>query len=165
MWWLYPPQLTAPRGDFRSEIYIAAPLVAALPVGHRLASETTLHLASLADEPFVLVPSTIRSRIHEAILQACTLAGFTPRVAQEADHLHLLLAFVDAGLGVTLVPGWVAEVAWHGVVFKPLEPRLPNYDLLFVWRADCTNTAVVNFREVARAINADRPSYGLGHLK
>ncbi|WP_408503088.1 LysR substrate-binding domain-containing protein [Paraburkholderia sediminicola] len=39
----------------------------------------------------------------------CADAGFTPNVAQEAHHRPTVLTLVDAGVGITLAPPWVAR--------------------------------------------------------
>ena len=96
-----------PPGELVGETFASAPLVAALPEGHRLAREKTLRMDMLAAEPFVMFPTSIRSRIVEIILAGCAAHSFSPNVAQEATQMHTLLALVDAGLGLTLVPQWV----------------------------------------------------------
>ena len=144
-----------PPGEFDSETFVAAPLVAALPRNHPLAALPSLSLANLAYEPFVLFPAAMRSRVLEVILAACAMASFTPWVVQEATQMHTLLALVDGGLGVTLVPRWVAREAVHDVAFRTLQPETPNYELLFAWRRDGPNTALAGFRDVAQHIPID----------
>ncbi|MEV0898056.1 LysR substrate-binding domain-containing protein [Actinoplanes sp. NPDC049802] len=45
--------------------------------------------------------------IRDVTLQACERAGFTPRFAVEGGEMDAVLAFVEAGLGVALVPSMV----------------------------------------------------------
>jgi DNA-binding transcriptional LysR family regulator len=113
-----------------------------------------LSLAALADEPFVLFPPTMRSRILELITAACAHAGFTPRIAQEAEQLHTLMALVSAGLGVTLVPDWVARAHPMGIRYARIEDALPQYELLVAWRTGATNPAIEAFRTIAEGTAA-----------
>ena len=63
-----------------TSLLVAAPLLAALPEGHRFAGQPSLSLAARADEPFVLFPPTMRSRILDATVLLFT-AGTTIFVA------------------------------------------------------------------------------------
>jgi DNA-binding transcriptional LysR family regulator len=45
--------------------------------------------------------------IRDVTLQACERAGFTPKFAVEGGEMDAVLAFVEAGLGVALVPSMV----------------------------------------------------------
>jgi DNA-binding transcriptional LysR family regulator len=45
--------------------------------------------------------------LRDATLEACRRAGFTPRFAVEGGEMDAVLAFVEAGLGVAVVPGMV----------------------------------------------------------
>jgi DNA-binding transcriptional LysR family regulator len=45
--------------------------------------------------------------LRDVTLEACRQAGFTPRFAVEGGEMDAVLAFVEAGLGVALVPSMV----------------------------------------------------------
>ncbi|HEU4346815.1 MAG TPA: LysR substrate-binding domain-containing protein [Actinoplanes sp.] len=45
--------------------------------------------------------------LRDVTLEACRRAGFTPRFAVEGGEMDAVLAFVEAGLGVALVPSMV----------------------------------------------------------
>lgn len=141
-----------PPGDFEVDSFVAAPLVVALPRNHRLAASNRIALSDLAEEPFVLFPAAMRSRVLELILAACATASFTPKVVQEATQMHTLLALVDAGLGVSLVPRWVAQEGVHEVVFRSIEPATPDYELLLVRRNDSTNHALRGLLDTAQSM-------------
>jgi DNA-binding transcriptional LysR family regulator len=78
--------------------------VAALPRGHRLATKSALNLSDLASETFVMYSDAHQSGLHSAAMLACQHAGFIPYVTQEAVQVQTLLALVESGLGVGLVP-------------------------------------------------------------
>lgn len=128
--------------DMESEVFVSSPLVAVLPRRHVLASRRSIRLEALTGEAFVLFPSSIHSRLLEIIIETCADAGFAPYVAQEAHHLHTVLALVDAGVGVTLAPPWIAHARAMDVAFVPVENPTPAYDLVFVRRHDSTNIAL-----------------------
>ena len=141
-----------PQGDFESEIFVSAPLIVALPAKHRLAAAQSVSLEALANEPFVLFPATMRSRLLEIVLSACANASFTPRVVQEATQIHTLVALVDAGLGITLLPAWAATKGSDQIIFREIASPSPRYDLMFVWNREKNNSLVQGFLDVAREI-------------
>lgn len=142
----------SPGHALKSVALAEAPLVAAIPEGHPLAVRPTLSIVELADESFVLFPRRMNSRLLEIIVACCASAGFAPRIVQEAEQLHTLLALVSAGLGVTLVPQWVARVQQLGVVYIPIDDLQTPYELIAAWNSSSDNPAVANFREIAARI-------------
>jgi len=101
--------------------FLEEPYVAVLPGHHRLASARAVSLADLSSEPFVLIARRVVAAIHDQIVAACVDAGFTIRVAQEATHIHAVVALVAAGCGVSLLPKSAAELGVRGVVCRPLK--------------------------------------------
>ena len=98
----------------------------------------------------------MRSRLLELVVAACAQAGFSPRIAQEVEQLHTLLALVSAGLGVSLVPGWVAAAQPAGISYALVEDHMPSYELLLAWRSDATHPAVDAFKGVAGRVRGTR---------
>jgi len=143
--------------DICTEPFAAAPFVAVLPKQHRLAGRRDISLRELATEPFVLFPTRKRTRMLEMIVAACSGAGYMPRVTQEAEQLHTLMSLVNAGIGVTLAPKWVAENFSTGASYAYLTDPLPNYELRIAWRkaATSTNVAINQFRRVVQSMSPD----------
>jgi DNA-binding transcriptional LysR family regulator len=148
-----------PGEDIESELLVDAPLLAALPLHHPLARRRSVPLAALAVEPFVLFPQTMRSRLLEIIISSCAAAGFLPRVVQEAEQMHTLVSLVSAGLGVTLVPAWVAAAHKFDIAYVELEDEIPSYQIFMAWRPDNSNPSIATFRSVAHRTVAQRPTY------
>jgi DNA-binding transcriptional LysR family regulator len=130
-------------------MFASSPLAAVFPRGHRLAARRSIRLEDLTSEAFVLFPTSLQSRLLEIVTATCADADFTPNVVQEAHHLHTVLALVDAGVGITLAPPWVARAGAMDISFLPVENPSPTYDLIFVRRCDCTNNALNRLWTVA----------------
>ena len=114
------------RGPTRDEELIVEhvwrePIVVALPEGHRLADWDTVPPEMLADEPFIMVPREKETTSHDKYVSICHLAGFSPRVVQEAHHVHTAVALVASGVGVCFVPASVENLRRPGAVYRPLE--------------------------------------------
>lgn len=90
-------------GDPRFAVFqlLADPLDVALPLGHRLAHTPGLRLADLAHEPWIFGGSGPWSQITTA---ACEAAGFVPEQAHSAAGWTAILAMVEAGMGIALIP-------------------------------------------------------------
>lgn len=99
-------------------------MIAALPVGHRLAARAgtvPLALAELAAETFILYRRPLGPGLYDAIIAACQRAGYSPNIGQEAPRMLATLSLVAAGLGTTLVPNSMRRLRVHGVAYRPLE--------------------------------------------
>ncbi|MGX7824795.1 LysR family transcriptional regulator [Actinokineospora sp. 24-640] len=88
------------------------PTLRATPVLHEdlvVAAATPLparvRLADLREHPVVMYRQGYDLR--ETTLQACRAAGFEPRLAVEGGEMDAVLRFVEAGLGVAVVPSLV----------------------------------------------------------
>ncbi|AWL38422.1 MULTISPECIES: LysR family transcriptional regulator [Streptomyces] len=104
---------------------LADPLDVALPVDHPLARAPGLRLADLAGEPWIFGGSGPWSRITTTV---CEAAGFVPEQAHSASGWTAILAMVEAGMGVALVPRMAAasERAHGGVAVRVLEADRPR---------------------------------------
>jgi DNA-binding transcriptional LysR family regulator len=94
-----------PPGDLprlRLETVLEVPTVLLLPPGHRLADPARIHARDLADEVFVDTPPGFGNRVHADRLLAARDVG--RRVGIEVADLTAIPRYVEAGLGVALVP-------------------------------------------------------------
>ncbi|MET0493934.1 MAG: LysR family transcriptional regulator [Actinoplanes sp.] len=80
-------------------------VVASVAAGPPPTISRQLDLIELRDAPMVMFRPGYDLR--DVTLEACRKAGFTPRFAVEGGEMDAVLAFVEAGLGVALVPSMV----------------------------------------------------------
>ena len=111
------------------------PLVASLPADHPLAALETIPVDRLADEPFIVYPSSARSVVHDAVDATCADHGFSPIVAMEVAETSTLVSFVAAGVGVALVPASARQMSVTGAVYRPLAGAVHVVELAMCWRA------------------------------
>ncbi|WP_432149156.1 LysR family transcriptional regulator [Streptomyces sp. bgisy029] len=103
---------------------LADPLDVALPAGHPLAGAPALRLADLAADRWIFGGSGPWSEITTA---ACEAAGFVPEQAHSAAGWTAILALVEAGMGIALVPRMASrEQRREGVVMRVLEADQPR---------------------------------------
>jgi DNA-binding transcriptional LysR family regulator len=111
-------------------------MVLALPENHPLAAQQQVTLSSLAEQPWVLFPAHYGPGMHTAILQACAVAGFSPRIVQEARQMQTIGGLVAGGVGIALMPALFARLQSPGVVFRELSGTGSpvSYTLALAWR-------------------------------
>ncbi|VUT14147.1 Hca operon transcriptional activator HcaR [Klebsiella pasteurii] len=121
---------TAPSPGFTSLRLHESSFLVAVPEEHPLAARKAIPLAALRNEYFVTMPS-----IHTDwtfLQRVCQSAGFSPMIICEVMEPQTVLAMVSMGIGITLIADSYAQMMWPGVVFRPLEERIPA-DLYIVY--------------------------------
>jgi len=136
-------------GGLRAETVLRERTVAALPVGHPLASLGRVSLRRLAAEPLVLFPRDQAPGFHDLLIGALADTGAGPRVIQYAPEMLTIIGLVAAGTGVSLVPASVGRLALDGVAYRPVTGA-PRSELVAITRADDDSALVRAF--VAEAI-------------
>jgi DNA-binding transcriptional LysR family regulator len=132
---------------------LADPLDLALPHGHALARADRVRLADFAAEPWIFGGSGPWSDITRA---ACEAAGFTPHQGHSAAGWTAILAMVEAGMGVALVPRMasVRRDGRGGVVMRQLGEDRPHRHVVAAVRRGAEDAPAVGrvldaLREVA----------------
>ncbi|MBE9039891.1 LysR family transcriptional regulator [Oscillatoriales cyanobacterium LEGE 11467] len=129
-------------------------LILALPETHPLGIQPDINLEKLANEPFIVDTSFSslgferpHSGLSSVILQACSKAGFTPKVAQMTDDLHLALEFVALGMGIALLPSAIQGIEKPGVIYRPLKSSTVEIEIVMTWRSDSLSPILQPFLE------------------
>ncbi len=76
-----------------------------------------MRVSDLQDVPMVMFRSGYDLR--ETTIAACRAAGFEPTFAVEGGEMDAVLEFVDAGLGVAVVPGTMVRDRFRATRFSP----------------------------------------------
>ncbi|MFB9903791.1 LysR family transcriptional regulator [Allokutzneria oryzae] len=126
-----PEQLTS-TPILREDLVVASPAAAPPPTTRR-----HLRLTDLRDRPLVMFRQGYDLR--QVTLEACHRAGFEPTFAVEGGEMDAVLRFVEAGLGLAIVPSMVlaARPALRGT---PLAPPGMSRTIALAQRTDITPT-------------------------
>ena len=100
------------------------------PEDHRLVSEPFIAQSERQNEYFVTMPSAYSDWAF--LHRVCQRAGFSPMIVREAVEPQTVQAMVCMGMGITLAADSYAQTQWPGVVFRPLQERVPA-DLYVVY--------------------------------
>ncbi len=141
---------------FVVDAVLKEPFVVALPEAHPLASQASLSLGALAEEPFISFPEQPRPSYAEVVRQACEVAGFIPRVVQEVREMQTAISLVVAGLGIALLPASVENLHRTGLALQPLTEPAPRTELAVLSRRDDPSPVLENFLAIVRAQIARR---------
>ncbi|WP_150462393.1 LysR family transcriptional regulator [Nesterenkonia ebinurensis] len=96
---------TSPRQSSIYESYslLTEPYVAVLPTGHRFVDRPQISLSELENETWVDNDLT-QGPCREILLDACAASGFTPAFQVETQDHATAVAFVETGVGITVMP-------------------------------------------------------------
>lgn len=134
-------------------------MVVALPEGSTILGGTDvpagqpLPLGSLDRRPLLMYSTKEARYFHDLVLRLFASAGAHANITQYASQVPALLAFVQAGLGVTLVPASAMAFAPPGVEFHEIDGRhgmqeLNRVELNLAWNEETSNPAVLKLLEL-----------------
>lgn len=129
----------------KSKSVLQEPLVAALPVNHRLATQKKISVSDLQFESFVLFPRSKATHLYDQIISICQQGGFSPNVVQQAAQMQTILSLVTAELGVAIVPDSLCNLQRRGVCFIPFIELTPLSEVHMVWQQDHLMPVVESF--------------------
>lgn len=118
------------------------PLAVALPRKHPMARLSSIPLASLAEESFVMFARQLSPESFDALTACCRASGFAPRILHEVRSVFSQIAFVGCDQGVALVPLTLRRLAPENVVVVPLEENFSVVTTAMVWSSVRDNPVV-----------------------
>lgn len=142
-------------------------VLVALPRDHRLGRRKVIEVEELAQERVLLLREGFMTR--RMFDGACQVAHISPRVVLESGSPHCLLALVDSGLGVGIVPSTVR----FGEDPPRVAPLAQGGRVLGMWMQAAwdprryTSAAVHNFvADLGEQTRTDYPgrAFGAGQL-
>jgi DNA-binding transcriptional LysR family regulator len=140
------PQATA----LRSEHFLTERLYAVLPKNHAMARKRQIGMKELADERFVLNDRQYSPPVFDRVITLCTEAGFSPRISATGTVSSGVLALVEAGEGIAILPGGSQRLSSEELVFVPLADRGAVVDLVIAWSPAHESRVVHSFLDLVR---------------
>ncbi len=142
------------------ERMLAEPFIAILPSSHRLARKKSIAIPSLRGEPFVLFSRSCGEGAWAKTVGMCEQHGFLPKIVQEGPHWLTLLRLVGAGIGVTLAPKCVGEIATGNVACLSIQNSIARSNIELAHRDDVKCPITHGFLRLARGEFPDRQNNG-----
>lgn len=142
------------ESDLSTRLLLEEPLMACLPVGHRLAMKSTIQPEELADESMVSVMRKALPGMHEDIMMHFESLGISFTFSSEAFSLREALWLVTQNAGVALMTRFSAMSHRYDVVIRPLSDRLLTVKSGVFARRDHDQRLVREFVDLAWAETA-----------
>jgi LysR family hydrogen peroxide-inducible transcriptional activator len=129
--------LTMPIADpsIAAEPAIHEEIYLAVPPNHPVAGQAEVDLATLANQPFILLKEG--QGFRQISLMLCEQAGFRPRIVFESSNIQTVQSLVAAGMGVSFAPEMITQAPWSSEA--PAYVRLttrPERTLVVAYRKD-----------------------------
>ena len=134
---------TGQHSEILSTQAVREPFILAMPRNHRLAGEVKVDMHCLDGEDIVgysFDRGGYLKDIHNAMFAT---AGIHPRVVQEVSQTHTVLALVNVGLGIALVPRSSAAMQMENLVFRPIEQPDQFSSMLYLNSAKSRQTTLL----------------------
>ena len=133
------------KKNYKFTPLITDPFILALPPDHPLAEKKEISLQELASEPFICVPDGYKKPISHM----CNEANIHPHIAYNMIDDNAVLAMVEKGFGVSILPKLVTyRTAYNIAIASPKEKMAREIGL--ITRAnDYTPWAIQKFTEFA----------------
>lgn len=134
------------------------PIRLALPAGRAIdgvpaGADGALRLADLRDAAWIM--DTESSSIYQAVVRACRKDGFEPHVRSNCKDYSVIIALVEAGLGVAVLPGLALRDRPVRATIVALDPPLERRVMVAVKPERRRHPAVAAMLdELARAAEA-----------
>ncbi|MBC3951557.1 LysR substrate-binding domain-containing protein [Pseudomonas folii] len=136
---------------FATECLVREPFVLAVPSTHRLASAETVSVLDLDAEPFLMYSHAAYPPFNELLTGMFRSARVAPQYVQWLGSSLTILALVNAGMGLALVPRCAASVVFKGVTFRDIDlGEGVQSELHLIWRSDNDNPAFAMLLDAIR---------------
>jgi DNA-binding transcriptional LysR family regulator len=122
---------------------------------HRLAHSEQIDLAGLRGETLELWPHEMAPGYYDAVIAACHMAGFEPKVDEHGAG-STVWGYIAEGRGIGLVVSSLIEQLPRGVRLVDLTPPRPMLTVNAVWRQDQELPAIERFFETAKRLAQER---------
>lgn len=130
----------------------AETLLAAVPAGHELTErDLAPSVLDIADFDVVTYAPGDARYFHELVVSTFQAAGAAPRYVQYASQVTSVVALVDAGVGVALIPESASTLRLPHVEFLPIADIAPDcVEVHCAWHRDNDNPAMAALLAHAR---------------
>jgi DNA-binding transcriptional LysR family regulator len=113
-----------PAPHLQGQMVATDEMLLVVPRSHRLASQSTISLAQIVDEPFLMPKAGCELLIRDLFRHARIPA---PKIVLEVFEMTTLIALVREGLGITIVPQLPIVPEPEGITTLKLNPPALRY--------------------------------------
>jgi DNA-binding transcriptional LysR family regulator len=138
------------KTELRSEIFYTERFSLVLPKGHPLAKRQSISVEELRAERFVINDRQNSPAVFDKIIALCDDAGFSPNIVATASVSSGVIALVESGEGIALLPKGSQILGSNETVFVPVQDPAASVDLVIAWSARHERKIHQSFLTLAR---------------
>ncbi len=138
-------------------------IMAVLPKDHKLVRGTgqtalgtmstlPIDVRDLAGEAFVLSSRETSPALFDKVIELCSEAGFSPKIASICTVWSSVVLMVQAGEGVSLLPLNHQQAKISDLAFCPLTAKNASIDLVLAWSPKRDSVILQSFRALVGAM-------------
>jgi DNA-binding transcriptional LysR family regulator len=127
------------------------PMVVILPRDHPLAPGP-VHVRDLAGEPFVMSSRETSPSVFDKVIELCSEAGFSPKIASISTAWSSVVLMVQAGEGISILPSNHQESRANDLAFCPLTAENAHVDLIIAWSPKRDSVVMQSFRALVESM-------------
>ena len=135
------------RTQYETLLLFSEPLVAALPKNRKVRAKR-IRISDLVGERFIVFQRTSSPEVFDTIVRVCNDNGFSPRLQNELNNMNSVLATVEAGEGVAIIPASARNLRADNVSFFRLQPDDVRIDFVAAWHKKERSIALRLFLEL-----------------
>jgi len=140
------------QDGFDNECLVREPFVLAVPNQHPLATASQVSVMDLDKVPFLMYSHAAYPPFNELLTGMFRSAKVAPQYVQWLGSSLTILALVNAGMGLALVPRCATNVVFRNVTFREIDlGEGIQSELHLSWRSDNDNPACRMLLEAIRA--------------
>lgn len=127
-------------------------LFAIVPADHRLAQEKVIKISQLRHDRWAL--DLASNHYSEVIVGLCREAGYEPLVNGTCNGFEVVVALIEAGCSVSVMPGLRVQSYRGDVAVKPISPKVERRIYAAMRRGEMRNPAIAALLGVLQEIAA-----------
>lgn len=140
------------QAGYENECLVREPFVLAIPRQHPLATSKEVGVRDLDGAPFLMYSHAAYPPFNELLTGMFRSAGVAPEYVQWLGSSLTILALVNAGMGLALVPRCATNVVFRDVSFREIDLGDGiQSELHLTWRNNNDNPACLMLLEAIRA--------------
>ncbi len=140
------------QAGYENECLVREPFVLAIPRQHPLAAVGQVGVRDLDGAPFLMYSHAAYPPFNELLTGMFRSAGVAPEYVQWLGSSLTILALVNAGMGLALVPRCATNVVFKDVCFREIDlGEGIQSELHLTWRSNNDNPACLMLLEAIRA--------------
>jgi DNA-binding transcriptional LysR family regulator len=135
------------RAHYETRLIFSEPLVAAFPKSRKVRSKQ-VRISDLAGERFIVFQRSSSPAVFDSIVRVCNENGFSPLLQNELNNMNSVLATVEAGEGVAIIPASARNLHSNKVSFFRLRPDDVRIDFVAAWQKKDSSVALRLFLQL-----------------